>query len=66
LAQFIGASREHVTPVLGELRAKQLMCLRGSTLLIMNRAACCKTLVGLNIARNDLRKLRHDIGPAKL
>jgi len=39
MAQLIGTSRETVTRVLGEFREKQLAHLRGSTLLIRNRAA---------------------------
>jgi len=39
MAQLIGTSRETVTRVLGEFRDKQLAHLRGSTLLIRNRAA---------------------------
>jgi CRP/FNR family transcriptional regulator len=39
MAQLIGTSRETVTRVLGEFREKQLAHVRGSTLLIRNRAA---------------------------
>lgn len=39
MAQLIGTSRETVTRVLGEFREKQLAHLRGSTLVIRNRAA---------------------------
>ena len=39
IAQLIGTSRETVTRVLGEFREKDLAQLRGSTLLIRNRAA---------------------------
>jgi CRP/FNR family transcriptional regulator len=45
MAQLIGTSRETVTRVLGEFRDKQLAQLRGSTLLIKNKAALEK-LVG--------------------
>src|SRR5437588_9748015 len=45
MAQLIGTSRETVTRVLGEFRDKQLAQLRGSTLLIKNRAGLEK-LVG--------------------
>lgn len=45
MAQLIGTSRETVTRVLGEFREKQLAQLRGSTLLIKNKAALEK-LVG--------------------
>lgn len=45
MAQLIGTSRETVTRVLGEFREKELAHLRGSTLLIKNRAALEK-LVG--------------------
>ncbi|MBA3915887.1 MAG: Crp/Fnr family transcriptional regulator [Acidobacteriales bacterium] len=38
IAQLIGTSRETVTRVLGEFRDKQLAQLRGSTLLIRNKA----------------------------
>lgn len=38
IAQLIGTSRETVTRVLGEFREKDLAQLRGSTLLIRNRA----------------------------
>lgn len=38
IAQLIGTSRETVTRVLGEFREKELAQLRGSTLLIRNRA----------------------------
>jgi CRP/FNR family transcriptional regulator len=38
IAQLIGTSRETVTRVLGEFRDKQLAQLRGSTLLIQNKA----------------------------
>ncbi|HZQ25000.1 MAG TPA: Crp/Fnr family transcriptional regulator [Terriglobales bacterium] len=39
IAQLIGTSRETVTRVLGEFRDKNLAQLRGSTLLIRNKAA---------------------------
>ena len=39
MAQLIGTSRETVTRVLGEFRDKQFAHLRGSTLVIRNRAA---------------------------
>ena len=39
IAQLIGTSRETVTRVLGEFRGKQFAQLRGSTLLIRNKAA---------------------------
>jgi len=39
IAQLIGTSRETVTRVLGEFREKQFGQLRGSTLLIRNKAA---------------------------
>lgn len=39
IAQLIGTSRETVTRVLGEFRDKQMAQLRGSTLLIRNKAA---------------------------
>lgn len=45
IAQLIGTSRETVTRVLGEFREKQLAQLRGSTLLIRNKAGLEK-LVG--------------------
>ena len=45
IAQLIGTSRETVTRVLGEFREKQFAHLRGSTLLIRNKAALEK-LVG--------------------
>ena len=45
IAQLIGTSRETVTRVLGEFRDKDLAQLRGSTLLIRNKAALEK-LVG--------------------
>lgn len=45
IAQLIGTSRETVTRVLGEFRDKQLAQLRGSTLLIRNRAGL-ERLVG--------------------
>jgi CRP/FNR family cyclic AMP-dependent transcriptional regulator len=45
IAQLIGTSRETVTRVLGEFREKEFAQLRGSTLLIRNRAALEK-LVG--------------------
>lgn len=38
IAQLIGTSRETVTRVLGEFREKEIAQLRGSTLLIRNRA----------------------------
>jgi CRP/FNR family transcriptional regulator, cyclic AMP receptor protein len=45
MAQLIGTSRETVTRVLGEFREKNLAQLRGSTLLIKNKAAL-EQLVG--------------------
>lgn len=45
MAQLIGTSRETVTRILGEFRDKQLAQLRGSTLMIKNKAALEK-LVG--------------------
>jgi CRP/FNR family transcriptional regulator len=45
IAQLIGTSRETVTRVLGEFREKEFAQLRGSTLLIRNKAALEK-LVG--------------------
>jgi CRP/FNR family transcriptional regulator len=45
IAQLIGTSRETVTRLLGEFREKQLAQLRGSTLLIKNKAGLEK-LVG--------------------
>ena len=45
IAQLIGTSRETVTRVLGEFRDKELAQLRGSTLLIRNKAGLEK-LVG--------------------
>jgi CRP/FNR family transcriptional regulator, cyclic AMP receptor protein len=45
MAQLIGTSRETVTRILAEFREKQLAHLRGSTLLIKNKAALEK-LVG--------------------
>ena len=44
IAQLIGTSRETVTRVLGEFRDKQFAQLRGSTLLITNRAALEKLI----------------------
>jgi CRP/FNR family transcriptional regulator, cyclic AMP receptor protein len=44
IAQLIGTSRETVTRVLGEFRDKQFAQLRGSTLLIRNRAALEKLI----------------------
>jgi CRP/FNR family cyclic AMP-dependent transcriptional regulator len=46
IAQLIGTSRETVTRVLGEFREKEFAQLRGSTLLIRNKAALEK-LVGV-------------------
>src|ERR1700704_661646 len=45
IAQLIGTSRETVTRVLGEFREKEFAQLRGSTLLIRNKAAL-ERLVG--------------------
>jgi CRP/FNR family transcriptional regulator len=45
IAQLIGTSRETVTRVLGEFREKELAQLRGSTLLIRNKAGL-ERLVG--------------------
>lgn len=39
IAQMIGSSRETVTRLLGEFRNRQLIHLKGSTLLIRNKAA---------------------------
>lgn len=39
IAEFIGSSRETVTRTLSEFRSKQLVTLRGTTLMIANRAA---------------------------
>lgn len=39
MAQMIGASRETVTRVLGDLRKKELISLKGSTLVIRSRSA---------------------------
>jgi CRP/FNR family transcriptional regulator len=44
IAQLIGTSRETVTRVLGEFREKQYAHLRGSTLLIRNKAALEKLI----------------------
>lgn len=44
IAQLIGTSRETVTRVLGEFREKQLAQLRGSTLLIRDRAGLEKLI----------------------
>lgn len=44
IAQLIGTSRETVTRVLGEFREKELAQLRGSTLLIRNRAGLEKLI----------------------
>jgi CRP/FNR family transcriptional regulator len=44
IAQLIGTSRETVTRVLGEFREKEFAQLRGSTLLIRNRAALEKLI----------------------
>ena len=44
IAQLIGTSRETVTRVLGEFRDKEFAQLRGSTLLIRNRAALEKMI----------------------
>jgi len=46
IAQLIGTSRETVTRVLGEFREKQLAQLRGSTLLIRNKAGLEKLVGG--------------------
>ena len=45
IAQLIGTSRETVTRILGEFREKRLAQLRGSTLMIQNRAGL-ERLVG--------------------
>ena len=45
IAQVIGTSRETVTRLLGSFRKKQMASLRGSTLLIRNKAGLEK-LVG--------------------
>jgi CRP-like cAMP-binding protein len=39
IAQMIGMSRETVTRLLGELRDKKIIQLKGSNLLIKNKAA---------------------------
>ena len=39
ISQLIGTSRETVTRMFGDLRKKQIAHLRGSTLLIRNKAA---------------------------
>lgn len=39
IAEFIGSSRETVTRTLSEFRSKQLVTLKGTTLMIANRAA---------------------------
>ncbi|HYA22519.1 MAG TPA: Crp/Fnr family transcriptional regulator [Terriglobales bacterium] len=44
MAQLVGTSRETVTRVLGEFREKHLAQLRGSTLLIQNRAGLEKLI----------------------
>ena len=44
IAQLIGTSRETVTRVLGEFREKEFAQLRGSTLLIRNKAALEKLI----------------------
>jgi CRP/FNR family cyclic AMP-dependent transcriptional regulator len=44
IAQLIGTSRETVTRVLGEFREKEVAQLRGSTLLIRNKAALEKLI----------------------
>jgi CRP/FNR family transcriptional regulator, cyclic AMP receptor protein len=44
IAQLIGTSRETVTRVLGEFREKEFAHLRGSTLLIRNKAALEKLI----------------------
>jgi len=44
MAQLVGTSRETVTRVLGEFREKRLAQLRGSTLLIQNRAGLEKLI----------------------
>jgi CRP/FNR family transcriptional regulator, cyclic AMP receptor protein len=44
IAQLIGTSRETVTRVLGEFREKQVAQLRGSSLLIRNKAALEKLI----------------------
>ncbi|HET7442884.1 MAG TPA: Crp/Fnr family transcriptional regulator [Terriglobales bacterium] len=44
IAQLIGTSRETVTRVLGEFREKQLAQLRGSTLMIRNKAGLEKLI----------------------
>lgn len=38
IAQMIGASRETVTRVFGEFKKKQLLQVKGSTLIIKNKA----------------------------
>jgi CRP/FNR family transcriptional regulator len=49
IAQLIGTSRETVTRVLGEFREKEFAQLRGSTLLIRNKAAL-ERLIGAQAA----------------
>ena len=44
MAQLVGTSRETVTRVLGEFREKHLAQLRGSTLMIHNRAGLEKLI----------------------
>jgi CRP/FNR family transcriptional regulator len=44
IAQLIGTSRETVTRVLGEFRDREFAQLRGSTLLIRNKAALEKLI----------------------
>jgi len=39
IAQMIGVSRETVTRLLGELKNRQVICLKGSSLIIKNRSA---------------------------
>lgn len=46
IAQLIGTSRETVTRVLGEFRQKEMAQLRGSTLLISNKAALERLIGG--------------------
>jgi CRP/FNR family cyclic AMP-dependent transcriptional regulator len=46
IAQMIGTSRETVTRILGEFKAKQLAHIKGANLLIRNRAGLQKLLAG--------------------
>jgi CRP/FNR family transcriptional regulator len=46
IAQLIGASRETVTRLLGDLRARQVIYLKGSTLIVKNKPAL-ESLAGI-------------------